>query len=408
VLSLELLSIGLRGEIIYDNSENNLGAFLTRKEEFGDEVHFAGSARMITSVSFEIVGERFLPQDARVRFRLYNNDGPLPPPPEPQFAPPGELIYQSDPIPIHGGVQPIEIRDLAVPVLNNATWTVEFLAMGEAAGERAGVQLYHPPIIGRSFRDYWVREPAGFRLYILDSLTPASFAARFEASPDPPVEITATPGAAGETTLQITGPIGTEQLIEVSADGVTWRPLATVNFATNSVASYVDTGIPPNETRRYRTRASPYPGETVILQRIAREPGGATTLTLFGPLASEHVLEATADYQRWIPLSLIRFTERQIVHTDASGVGQRTRIYRTRPAADVGQFYVIRGITRRPDGAIVLRCSGRPSLRPVTVEATENLSDWTSIGTLRFDQANAEYVDPVPANVSRRFYRLQF
>src|SRR5690606_3096816 len=132
--------------------------------------------------------------------------------------------------PIRPGVQPIRIEDLSIPLPESLTWTVQFFGTGTDAGQRAGLQVYHPPRIGRSFTDYWARDPEGFQLYVLSG-TPVSFAARFEAGPDPEVRLTLS-RTNGATRLGVTGPLGSEQIIQVSHDLRTWRTLDVVRLAT--------------------------------------------------------------------------------------------------------------------------------------------------------------------------------
>src|SRR5690606_23715425 len=116
-------------------------------------------------------------------------------------------------------------------------------------------------------KDYWVREPERFQLYILEGVD-VSFAARLEAQPDPPTEVSPMVETNGMPTLQITGPIGSDQLIEVSQDLSSWRVLGVVSLARTATNTFVDTETPAGTTRYYRARSSPYPGSTVVLKNI--------------------------------------------------------------------------------------------------------------------------------------------
>ena len=252
-------------ETIYDNAANALDQYVSLPGEFGDEIQFAGSARTVVSLEFEVVGETNIPPVATVRFRLYLNDGPLPPPTEPQFPTPGTVLYESEEIPVHAGVQPVRILDLQVEVPESVIWTAEFLHVGPVNGESAGMRVYHPPVIGRSFRDYWVRDASGFHLYLLDSGAPASFAARFEALPDPPTRLAPSIGSAGNAVIEVSGPIGSTQVLETSSDLTNWVALQSVTLTTNSVATLVDPGPSAGPARYYRTRltADPQPVDRV-------------------------------------------------------------------------------------------------------------------------------------------------
>ena len=403
VLSLLLAAPLGHAELIYDNSANDLRAFLTRTEEFGDEVIFAGSARTVTAMSFQVFGEPALPPNAKVVFRLYRNGGP--PRPGSQAPTPSELLYQSEQIDVRRGVQVIRILDLQVNVPSTVTWSVAFVGTGTQAGTRAGLQIYHPPVIGRSFRDYWVREPDGWRLYA-QAGSSFSFAATFEALPDPEVRITTSAAAGGRTLLTLTGPIGSEQVVEASADTIHWRTVGLVSLATNSTGTLL---APPDASAAgytYRARPSPNPGNTVLLQSIQRGPSGSTTVTFAGPPGSEHFLEVSGDQRRWTPVDILRFSSTNATYIDTAAA-PGARFYRTsRPYGD-DPIYFIRGIRIRQDGATVITFVGTPSTTPLQVEGSAEFQVWTRLGSLQFTNPVVEFVDTQAPPQGRRFYRLR-
>lgn len=406
--ALGLVTAPTRAELIYDNSGTSLNTFVSRLEEFGDEIDFAGSARTITEMTFQVFGERDLPAGASARFRLYRLNGPILRPPFPAVPSPGEMVYQSPSIPIQPGAQPIRITDLAIDIPSRTVWTVEFQGTTASNGERAGLQVYHPPLVGRSFRDYWVRDTAGFTLFVLDGGVPANFAARFLAQPDPAVEFTTSLNPSGQTVLRVTGPIGSDQIVEVSQDLGNWRALALVSLATNSVATLTDPETPSPSTRYYRTRPSPHPGQTVLIQSIRRATNGAATLTLTGPRGSETFLEASADRLNWTTLGLVRFTETTAVYTDpAPAATGAIRFYRTRRDSGHDPILVLSKIEKSGGGAVLLTCLGSPGTQGVSVEASPDLATWTPIGTIRFDTPETTYLDAFPPAGTGRFYRLR-
>lgn len=392
--------------MIYDNFANTLVSFVSRPEEFGDEIRFAGSARVITAMTFEVVGERDLPSEARAVFRIYRNNGPIPAPPDPAIPTPGELLYESHPIPLLPGIQTLRITDIDVPVPNVVVWTVEFLNTPALAGERAGLQVYFPPTVGRTFRDYWVRDPDSFRLYLLGDGLPAAFGARFEAQPDPPVLVTAAAHPDGRPLLTITGPIGSEHILEASSDSQNWRALGIVSLATTNASSFLADSVPNGTEQFYRTRPSPFPGRTVLVKGIQRSESGASLLTLEGPAGSETVVEASPDGRQWRPLDIVRFPQPIVTYEDATPPSGQLRLYRTRRPQHFGALYLIRSVVPQSDGSAILTAIGRPSIQSVTVEATSDYQTWSPVGTIRFDTEEATFVDPSPA-ASGRIYRLR-
>jgi hypothetical protein len=397
-------------ELVYDNSANSLNIFLSRQEEYGDEVNLAGTARTLTVLEFQVVGETNLPAGATVVFRFYLNNGPFPPPPDPRIRPPGDLLYQSAAIPIRAGVQPIRIEDVLIPVPPrvSATWTVQFSGTGTQAGERAGLQVYHPPVVGSSFKDYWVRDADRFRLYVLDENNGASFAARFEAEPDPPTRVIPVSATDGMSTLRIEGPIGSDQLVEVSRDLRSWRVVGVVTLATNAAGIFMDAEAATGMARYYRARSSPYPGSTVWLKGIRREADGSAVLTLVGPANSQHLLEVSTDGNAWSPQDIIQFSTTTAEYTDPGAKdGAALRFYRTSRPSETGPLYLIRQIERRSGGAAVLSCVGSPEEFDVNVEASEDLESWLPIGLVRFTSGEAAFTDLSAASAGLRFYRLR-
>lgn len=396
-----------RAELIYDNSKNDLNLFLSRTEEFGDEIDFAGTARIVTSMAFQVFGEAALPANAQARFRLYRANGPLPTPPEPQVPPPGDLLFQSPDIDLRPGVQAVRIVDLSIPVPNRVMWTVEFVGIGDQPGQRAGLQVYHPPVVGRSFKDYWVKEPTRWRLYLLDAGKSASFACQFEALPDPPITLAAATGGDGRMVIRVTGPIGSEQLLEHSFDNEAWHTIGSVSLLTTNAATFRAPLAFSGTNQFYRTRASTFPGSTVFFQSITQATNGGTLLTLFGPTNAQHIVEASQDRASWTILGTVRFGTNHLASFHDTNVVSGQRFYRTQRPSVLGSFLAIRSIVRRPDGSTVLACSGTPSQRSVTVEASLDLVSWVPIGAVSLATGEADFIEPISPFGNRRFYRLR-
>jgi hypothetical protein len=205
----------LRGAItIFDNTHNDLSTRFAppvtagTTAEIGDEIVLAGTARWLTSFSFEYFGTNTASAtsfsgnvEARVRF--YQNDGA----PFHGYATPSTLFYDSGFFSLNllGGPTPRSTLNfqqgvdfptggLHIPT-SDMTWTVQFTGMG--ATDSVGVDLYSPPTIGQDFPDYWSNS-GGWQL--LTNSIPMDFAAQFNAemtSPEPSVLALSVVGGLG-------------------------------------------------------------------------------------------------------------------------------------------------------------------------------------------------------------------
>jgi len=186
-----LLPFYARGSIVYDNSATDLNRtyFAGNGVEFGDEIILGGTER--TVVDFKL--EYFLSSNASgnetLQLMLRANDGPPITFPAPgggtiQVPTPGRLLYTSPVLSMQPGVQTAEASAFSVNVPDSLTWTVKI--SGLEAGETGGLRLYDPPTVGSSFRDFWRNDSGAWNTYLLDNgNTPANFAARVEAVPEP-------------------------------------------------------------------------------------------------------------------------------------------------------------------------------------------------------------------------------
>ena len=169
--------------VIYDNTTTYLTNFFASANEFGDQVNFAGSSRLLTDVSFEYFANLITPGDTAV-FRIYKN------------APgasgvPTDLLYQTPAVDIFNGFNHIDISALSIQLPDSVTWTVQF--SGLSAGETAGLPLYSPPTVGAtlaggvigSYDDFWQNSAGTWSLFRFPNGQPeGNFSAKFSAVPE--------------------------------------------------------------------------------------------------------------------------------------------------------------------------------------------------------------------------------
>ena len=194
--SLAVLSAGFLcssaafATVVYDNSSTEVLRTYSPGSgiEFGDEVFLAGTDRTITEFRFEtfISANANGNETAQVILRL-NNGAQL----GPNRIAPGTELARSPVFAL--GTQ---IKDapethvwagLSVPVASNhLTWSV--VLNGIDSGEQIGLDLPNPPTptIGSSYDDFWQNNAGTWQTMLIDAgTTPANFAARITAVPEP-------------------------------------------------------------------------------------------------------------------------------------------------------------------------------------------------------------------------------
>src|SRR5262249_55870613 len=153
--------------------------------EVGNEIVLAGSHRYPSAFAFEFWGTNDIygqfEGNVQARIRFYQNDGPLSPS---GYSPPGTVLFDSGPFAITAVPRATVLFDnfmtgalvpLAHPLPDSFTWTVQF--SGLSGADRAGVDLFSPPVVGNTYQDYWELDPDGWRQK-LDPSGPINFAAR--------------------------------------------------------------------------------------------------------------------------------------------------------------------------------------------------------------------------------------
>ena len=187
--------------VVYDNTEyldppRYIG-FLGQKE-FGDEVTLSGlgSHDYLGVTYFELsytTPAGFEPGPGKVGYlHFYDLTGP-------GKTPGAELMA---PVAFQLGAPPGEIQTFVwetwdpVVVPRTFVWSVSFSGV---EGQDVGLDLADPPVVGSSFKDFWVKEEGGWTLRLIDNgNVPANFYARILAIPEPTtLQLLAVAGAVG-------------------------------------------------------------------------------------------------------------------------------------------------------------------------------------------------------------------
>jgi hypothetical protein len=171
--------------VVYDNSTTDLNRSYAAPNgvEFGDEVFLAGTDRTITDFRFEtFLSATSGNETGQLTFRL--NDGTAI---GVGRNAPSTILYQSDVFSLGVGRQTVVASGISVKLptgVSNFTWTLKLA--GIDSGEQAGLLLYNPPTKGSSYDDFWQDNAGTWGTLLIDGgATPANFAARITAIPEP-------------------------------------------------------------------------------------------------------------------------------------------------------------------------------------------------------------------------------
>src|SRR6266511_1034154 len=162
-----------QAEIVFNNlsTTNSQSAYFPSTLEYGDELRLGGIGRQLIQFRVEYFGELPATNQAAARIRFYANDGPG------RYPAPGTRLFESDPVPLSPGYSSIILSDLAVPVPDVFTWTIEFGGLTGAVGQQAGLLLNDPPAAGFSYDDFLMRTGTNWALFRITSIGKANYAA---------------------------------------------------------------------------------------------------------------------------------------------------------------------------------------------------------------------------------------
>ena len=170
-LAVSAVLPALHGEIVYNNTSFDQSTRLSAGTyEIADEIIIGGVGRQLTQFSFQYYGVNFSGNET-VRVRFYNNDGGSYVNSQNQtlseYQKPLTAFYDSGTHAIGPTLRATLVYqdgsgNGALPnnLILPGDFTVSILFGGITAGEDAGVDLYNPPTVGLSEKDYWLNDPA--------------------------------------------------------------------------------------------------------------------------------------------------------------------------------------------------------------------------------------------------------
>ena len=189
VAVLALGASTVNAAVVYELSTGPGNNYYQGLKEFGDELHLAGTERIIESFSFDYSAN--YTQAGALTFNIYANDGAI----VSGNRVPGTLL-DTRVLDVTSGGGHIQINypyDPANVLPDTITYTVAFAGIGGGSPNRAGLILPGgSPAVGTSFDDIWQRTGPGASDWALIQVTDqngasviANFKATVTAVPEP-------------------------------------------------------------------------------------------------------------------------------------------------------------------------------------------------------------------------------
>lgn len=387
-------------ETIYDNTYRYSDAWYPSTSEYGDDALFSGQARTITDFLIEYYCESAFIGAARARIRFYAPDGP--------GLSPQTLLYQSEPIPVYPEYNVIHLRGLSVPVGSAIIWTIQFEGLIGVYPERAGLVLYHPPALGTSYSDFWVKSRGQWETRVLQQ-SKANFAVRILAQPDPSVQIVSnTEEISGARSLQVQGPNFEAGEIWVSDDMTQWSLLSTVPFL-GGPAMVRDGSARAGIPRFYRANLANHLVWHLSFLRQTNEAGVTEKLIrAAGPPGTAFVLESTFDFKTWLPVPLepqfLTSGICDVINPPGASGGVRLLFYQGLGADEIP--VVLGESLWLPEGRAQMLVKGPPG-RDCEMQVSSDLVHWRaeSTNSFSFTSRTFTYVTPPVTHGVAAYYR---
>ncbi|MEI6193824.1 MAG: fibronectin type III domain-containing protein [Verrucomicrobiota bacterium] len=218
-----------------------------------------------------------------------------------------------------------------------------------------------------------------------------------------------------EVDLSATGPAGHTYEIEATEDFLTWTVIGTGTLDAGGSLNFTDIDAPNYSQRFYRLHDTQpaSPPITVAQLQIQSVSDGQFLLTVTGPAGHTYDIEATEDFTTWTVIGMATLdASGSLDFTDTDAPNHSQRFYRlrdTQPAQQNGQTLPSAQvqIQAAPDGQFILTVTG-PVGHTYDIEATEDFTSWTVIGTATGDDSGSlNFTDIDAPNYSQRFYRTR-
>lgn len=223
----------------------------------------------------------------------------------------------------------------------------------------------------------------------------------YTVPPLPPVQLVVTP--AKQLVLTLTGPVGSNYVLQASTDLVHWAPFSTNIIPPGGSVTIIDPNL-ASPQKYYR--AVPYsvpPSPQLSGSKMSK---GIFSFVLAGPVGSNYVIQASTDLVHWTPFSTNTLPPGGSVSiVDSNAVSPR-KFYRALPydVASVMQLPQLSGF-KMSNGIFSFILTGQAGYT-YEIQASQDFKAWTVIGTVTTGaDGSVNFADTNAVVFSRRFYR---
>ncbi len=182
-------------EVVYRNGSDPILGFYAPADntvEYGDEIAFDGTNRVLTSLKLEYFSSE---ATGSMVVRIRQMDGDQVGGAGQATFKPGTIAYESASIDLGSNFNTLVIDEIPSPILGSRV-AVTVQLTGLAAGQSVGPLLRNPPIIGQSADDIWVSDGAGDWALATIPGASANFAVEIVAVPEPATVLLSILGGA--------------------------------------------------------------------------------------------------------------------------------------------------------------------------------------------------------------------
>jgi len=218
------------------------------------------------------------------------------------------------------------------------------------------------------------------------------------------VQLLVTPGSPFIVTM--TGPVGSNYVIQASTDLVHWTPFSTNTIPLGGSVNIIDSN--PNAAQQFY-RAVPY--NVAAVPQSPQLSGssmnhGVFGFVLRGLVGSNYVIQASTDLVHWTPFSTNTIPSGGSVNIIDPNPNSPQKFYRALPSnvVNVPQSPKLAGsiMNHGVFGFVMNGSAGHT----YDIQATQDFKTWTVIGTVTVgDSGWINFTDTNAASFSRRFYR---
>jgi hypothetical protein len=127
-------------------------------------------------------------------------------------------------------------------------------------------------------------------------------------------------------------------------------------------------------------------------------------LTLSGGPGGIWEMQASADLKQWQKIGNFTNLTGRVEFTDVLTNGVTKRFYRAVQQGGVTNTFSFIGTTRQGTNQVKLSLAGSPT-GVWELQSSSDLKQWAKLGNVTNINGRVDYVDSLPVNTPRRFYR---